>query len=600
MKLCGKILCLALALMMCFSLCISAFAAEGDTPGAGGDPTPSAAAEQTGSITLSNAAPGETYKLYKMLDLVSSNPQYIYETINGERVRIDVGQYSYKIEPTWAGFFASDAAKVYFTETLDSDNNPTGYVTWKINPYTGTDVVNFTQIALKYAQDHANDADAATKVVPTATYECPKNDTGDRISYVFDNLDLGYYLLDTSLGSLCTLNTTNPDISVIDKNAIPTNDKLVEEGATWGKENDAAIGDVVKFQSNVAFSSGLDHLTFHDKMDAGLTFINNTAEHPVKVVLDATTSSKAQNGKATELVKGKHYNIVTTELETDTTSDKYGQQVPLKDGCTFHIEFIRTEEPTDGTAKVEDFFDLIETGDHTLTVTYAATLNENANIGSAGNKNTSMLSYGENNNFTKGSTTTTRTWQVPVFKYTAQGGTTKGLSDTKFTISLNRDGTGALPLVKEADKQVQKTDDAGDPMFEADGTTPIYESWAVYRLATAKEVADGVATTTEIVTPESGKFWIQGLDSTTYYLTETEAKAGYNKLDKPVTIVMKNDGTFTKNETSANWIAIRNNAGSILPSTGGIGTTIFYVVGGILAVAAVVLLVTKRRMNAAA
>lgn len=458
-------------------------------------------------------------------------------------------------------------------------------ITWAKPQQLGSDVVNFTQLALKYAQEHTSE------ISPVATYNCPANDTGARTSHTFSDLDLGYYLLDSSLGALCTLNTTNPDIEVIDKNAIPTNDKTVQEGSTWGKESYAAIGDVVKFQSNITFESGLDNLTFHDSMDPGLTFID-TAENPVKVILDADASSRVANGRAVELKRDQHYKIVTTELETDNTSDKYNQQVPLKDGCDFHIEFIRTEQPTDGSVKVEDFYDLIATGNHTLTITYSAILNDNAVVADEGNKNTSKLSYGEKGNYTKDSTTTTKTWRVPVYKYATENGTTVGLSDTKFTLSTNADGSGPIQFVKENDWERDITDGAGNT---------VKEKWSVYRIATKEEIADtNVTKTTEIVTPVSGRFWLKGLDAATYYLTETEAKDGYNLLDKPVTIVVNNDGTIKKNETSASVINIQNNAGSKLPSTGGIGTTIFYVVGGILAAAAVVLLVTKRRMNTAA
>ena len=100
---------------------------------------------------------------------------------------------------------------------------------------------------------------------------------------------------------------------------------------------------------------------------------------------------------------------------------------------------------------------------------------------------------------------------------------------------------------------------------------------------------------TVLTTGENGKIEIDGLDADTYYLREVEAPAGYNKLaeDKKVTITGATDETtYTTVVTKIN-----NQSGTELPSTGGIGTTIFYIVGGVLVVGAVVLLVTKKRMN---
>ena len=88
---------------------------------------------------------------------------------------------------------------------------------------------------------------------------------------------------------------------------------------------------------------------------------------------------------------------------------------------------------------------------------------------------------------------------------------------------------------------------------------------------------------------------LNGLDAGTYYLEETKAPDGYNKLTDPVTVTITEDGKV--NETANGTVYVSNNAGATLPSTGGMGTTLFYVIGGGLMVAAVVLLVTKKRME---
>lgn len=118
----------------------------------------------------------------------------------------------------------------------------------------------------------------------------------------------------------------------------------------------------------------------------------------------------------------------------------------------------------------------------------------------------------------------------------------------------------------------------------------------------------------EITTGDTGVFTFTGLDSGTYYLVETAAPAGYNQLTKPIEVTItgtdstnQEKGSVTykdladtdANEMTAtnNQVKVENKAGSLLPSTGGIGTTIFYVLGGILVVGAGVLLITKKRMS---
>ena len=159
---------------------------------------------------------------------------------------------------------------------------------------------------------------------------------------------------------------------------------------------------------------------------------------------------------------------------------------------------------------------------------------------------------------------------MDVFKYTKDGETEKALADAKFTLSKNGDGSNPIALVSKGNN--------------------------VYRVAKTGETD----TVTEITTDATGKFTIKGLDADTYYLTETAAPAGYNKLAGPVTIVIGENGVVngtTEAPQGVDEVKVLNQSGAELPSTGGIGTTIFYVVGGVLVVGAAVLLVTKKRME---
>ena len=128
-------------------------------------------------------------------------------------------------------------------------------------------------------------------------------------------------------------------------------------------------------------------------------------------------------------------------------------------------------------------------------------------------------------------------------------------------------------------------------------------AWTENAHDSAKDIKASVFTT-----PENGKFSIIGLDADTYYLEEIKAPAGYNALAEPIKVVITAEfnnqtnvgtATVTYNEKFTGEVKIENKTGVELPTTGGIGTTIFYVVGGILVLGAAVLLITRKRMSKA-
>ena len=482
MKLTNKLAGILLALAMVLGIAATAFA-EGET----------------GSITIYDAAVGQTYTIYQILDLESYNNK--------------AGAYAYKATTAWNTFINSVAIKGIYVE-VDAQ----GYVTWKGN----ADAAAFAKLAQKYAKDNSI-ANQGSVTATTTTVS-------------FNGLDLGYYLVDTTLGTLCSLDTTNPDVVMEEKNEAPTNVKTVQEDSTgaWGATNDADIGQVVNFKSTITAQPGAENYVFHDKMSEGLTYKGDA-----KVYTDETMMQ--------ELAAG-NYMVNANPTDSDT----------------FDITF------------TQDYLNTI-TAATKLYVKYSATLNENAKVGLEGNLNASKLSYGEINKETgkPGSTTPpsetkTYTWDVDVFKYTMNGETEKALAGATFTLRKNADGSNPIALVSEGNN--------------------------VYRVAKTNETV----TVTEITTDATGKFTIKGLDADTYYLTETAAPAGYNKLAAPVTIVIGENGVVngtTEAPQGVDEVKVLNQSGTELPSTGGIGTTIFYIVGGVLVVGAVVLLVTKKRMN---
>lgn len=141
-----------------------------------------------------------------------------------------------------------------------------------------------------------------------------------------------------------------------------------------------------------------------------------------------------------------------------------------------------------------------------------------------------------------------------------------------FTLSKTADGANLIKLVSDGNDAT-----AGD----------------IYRVAKA----DDANTVTEVTTPASGKFTIKGLDADTYYLTETQQPAGYNKLSAPITVVIDENGNITVGANNVDEVKVENNTGSILPSTGGSGTTLIYILGAILVLGSSVVLITKKRMR---
>ena len=458
MKHAKKFASLLLALVMVFALATTAFAAG------------------TNSITVEGAQEGETYKLYKMLDLIVNESNTAY---------------SYTVNTEWKDFFTTGAGKDY----VDIDSQ--GYVTWKESKKDSASMEAFGK--------------AAAAAVSGKTVVATQTPTADG-SFTFANLDAGYYLITSSNGTLAIVDTTptNPAATVNEKNPDHTLDKQVQEDSdsSWGKANSAQIGDTVNFKTTITVKKGAKNLIMHDKMEDGLSF-------------------NADSVAIASLTKGTDYTVVTTGLT---------------DGCTFEIRF------------EQSYLDTI-TADTTLTVTYNAVLNKSADI-TNGEKNDAKITWGDASN-TEWSETVTKTYQFDILKYAANDIEKNPLAGATFQLKDANDNV--VKLVKVSDTE--------------------------YRVANGNEAG----AVDEFTTVASGKIVIKGVDLDKYTLVETAAPAGYNKLKDPVEVTVP--------ETNALTVEVPNASGTELPSTGGMGTTIFYVLGSILVIGAAVLLVTKKRMS---
>lgn len=506
MKLIKKIAAIMFAFMMVVSMSCNVKADDITTPATG-----------DGTIKINNAIPGQTYKIYKILELESYNPT--------------TKNYAYKVTSEWKNFVDGDGS-TYLTKVDGTD-----YVNWVgDSSNNGEHVKTFAEKAIAYAKDVNNN------INPLQTNE---NVTSNTVT--FNNLPLGYYLVDSSVGTLCSLDTTKPAATIQEKNGVPSVDKIITSGGVvfnGGKSNSANIGDKVYFKTTITTQPGAQNYVLHDKMTEGLTFDENSVN--VSLHKKATSDEKT-------LTKTKDYSVDTTNLES--TGPK----------CTFHINF--TKELCDGLK-----------ADDTITVTYSATLNENAVIAGKGYENETWLKYGDSQN-TQHKTTTTKTFEMIVFKFYIDkndSNTEKGLAGATFKLTKDSQDAVNIGFVKTSNET--DTDD-------------------VYRVAKRGETG----TVATITSPKSGKFTIQGLGAGTYYLTETKQPDRYNKLSGPVTVVIDKDGQVKVKNGDAydevTQVKVENKSGTVLPSTGGMGTTMIYLVGAVLVLGSGVVLATKRRVK---
>lgn len=364
--------------------------------------------------------------------------------------------------------------------------------------------------------------------------------------------DPGYYFVDSSLGALCILHTAADTVTVNEKNALPTLAKTVQEDSTnqYGANANADFNQEVNFKLTVGvgteFSAGLGTgndagFVITDTLPAGMTY---------------KTDSLGING----WTKDTDYTI---DYETKTTGDVL--TITLK------------------SAKLKTLASAA-----TFDITYVATLDQDAVVAGAGNTNKATLTY--NNYTTTEVQTTVYTYQIggesedgPIFKK-VDGTTQEVLAGVEFILS------------KDVTAGSQTT--TYYAVLDEIKTGETVTGYKLNRWSTTKSDA------TKIVTDAKGGILVQGLDADTYILTETKTLDGYNLLTNTITVVIDNNGNVTYKLTGtqgdgAATITVENNTGAELPSTGGIGTTVFYVIGGILMAGAVILLITKKRMNSA-
>ena len=503
--------------------------------------TANAADNATLTVSTTDAKfAGKTVNAYKMFSA----------TVSGDGKAV-----SYTLTDEWKPFF-KDSTASGLTDVTDANVNDkaNGYV----SKLTGKDLAAFATKASNWAQAKTNNIKAA------ATATVSTGATNGNYTATFNGLDYGYYVvavpgatLANASGQYATLvSVDRTNVTANIKGDLPTVDKKVQVDGTGKDATDAKIGDSLTFTltSTIPDMSAYDTYTFNfkDTLSKGLTF-----ERVTSVTVD---------GVAAPLTVGTDYTVTTPTASNNT--------------LTVAMNDFKNKQQANAGKKI--------------TVTYTATLNENAVVGGAGNTNSAKIQY-SNDPSTNGtgesepSKVRVFTYGFTVDKYTGDkhDNAATRLAGAEFTLAL-KNGT-AISFVQVA---------AGNETTNA-----------VYRVAKAGETG----TTTTITTPANGKVDFRGLKNGEYTLTETKAPAGYNKLASAIGVEVngKNDGTeamgatviikYNNNngsvydQTASNGIIpVQNKSGAILPGTGGMGTIAFTVIG-VLVIALGVAWTLKRK-----
>ena len=501
MKHARKLASLLLALVMVFALATTAFAQDVTVTGG------------TGSITISNAAKGETYTIYKLFDATVS----------------------------------ADGSSIAYTGNVP--DSLTDYFTADANDY-----ISATPAA-KEGENMSEGLKTALKAwTETATAAATAESDGSALN--FQGLAYGYYVVTTTQGDqVISVDSTMPNVTIVDKNSSTPKD--LSKAAS---SNDVFIGDTVtytvSFKTSNYYGAGADakkivSYTIEDTLPDFLSSVNVTS-------------------------------IIVDNDGSDTTTD---DRTPLTAQFTDKKIVIKWYDET------ENKF-LYDNG-ATVTITYTAVVTDKAAIDGNGNTNKVTLTW------------TTEGSEQP---------DPNNKIDTEETIytyaialkKVNNKGV-ALPNAEfEFPFYVKSDADATDGAYIYAGTDP------------------DTGLTNRITTPDSGVIVVKGVKPGSYPITEVTAPAGYNKLTAPVTVeAVKTSSTSTHttvyldkdgkvvtdvsakeievkvdiDNIAATAVVVVNKAGTELPSTGGMGTTVFYVLGTVLVLGAVVLLVTKKRMN---
>ena len=459
----------------------------------------------SGTITIGNANAGQTYDAYRVFDFVPADEGNLQDS--GGIYKL-ASKFSGLPSYTYDNDGSSVAMSSFFT-VGDNDILDTSGLA------TEDDVKVFGKAVLAYVKANgiANDGSTTASEEGVATISVS---------------EYGYYVVDSSLGSAVSVNTTKPDAAITEKNSAPEIKKSVTDATNKSTVysdntgNDAQIGDTVEFTIAADLKRGGENYAIVDTLTPGLTLVD---------VQDSNISFS--NGDLAYTIDNAYV-------------DENGNK-------GFKITF-------EGEPKA----------DTTATVVYQAVVNKDAVVASEENINEAFLIYG-NGTETTHVTTKTMTYPLQIKKIARGDNSGKVLPGAEFQV------------IREFDNSVVKLTKVSDTEYKVD----------------PEGTVEAIVTVTE--TPVT----VEGLNAENYVLVETKAPQGYNLLESSVTVggtESKHAQQVTVSNTSkagaVQVATVEDGTGLTLPSTGGIGTTIFYIIGGILVVAGIAYFIVRRKADA--
>lgn len=506
--------------------------------------TPAFAEGSNGTITVTSANPefkDKTITVYQMFNETGTGDSAHYELVDtwGTFFKTPVGQGGVGLSGT--GDELSDAAYTYIKGLEESE------------------LPAFAKKASDWAKDTSHSITGKTSggaVLSGSSYAATVSD-----------LAYGYYVVSPEAGSTPTTEGTyanrGTDAILVNvnsatgvtqelKSTYPTLTKQVENedgtDKTPGSHASAQVGDTLTFTLTSTIPVMTEYTSydfiFHDTLSSGLTFQKDSVE----VYVDGSKLDNAENADFTV---------------AEPTGEDGGQ-------LTVTMNDFKTRQQANAGKEIK--------------VVYKATLNKNAVTDDVTTATTNDAYLEYSNDPSTDGTGHTNHDKVYVYDFEFTLNKTDGtnpLGGATFTLKDNAQPATTISLI-----QVQPGDD----------TNP-----AIYRVAEAGESS----TTTNVVTPESGKVIIRGLEAGTYKLTETDAPEGYNKVEGDITVTIT--ATYSEDGTLASWkvnedgtnheVEVENHAGTLLPSTGGMGTVIFTVVGVAIVVCGAVWYVRRSKAN---
>ncbi len=571
---------------------------------------------KTGTITLETTSSGQSYYAYQLFK------GDVTTTADGEKVLTNIGWGNGITPNSLCAYLISDrhalgkcfGERILYKDAILREEDEDDY-----DYNLEDDAVAQNIVTILSSNELANDDKKLfAKIAATAAEKSGEKKTllteqksadGKTTGYTASGLEPGYYVvtdgkaMNISGGSIPNLVLVDAEgTTITPKSAVPTVDKEIVADNEEKSAVTASIGDTVEFKLTGTLPYDYDAYStytyeFQDTLSTGLTYNDD-----VKVYVKNGEEDEVEiKGYTVNKASDTSINVTFTDLKSGVTAAEEGQTVTIDK-------------------------------DSKIIVKYSATLNANAEIGTAGNANNVKLKYSDDTSSDE--TGTTPESYVKVY--------TTGLRLEKIDAATKKALTGATFTIESTDKRVgvrvnytytadetgtyYKLTDTGTYTTTAptDDTKSKYEvseegteNYVKYTRTEVTAKADESASETKATATvgDDGVLVIKGLGAGSYTITEITAPSGYNLLTDPISITIE-EKNVTKD--SCEWTVLNNGAeianpnsdglytfqvankqGSTLPSTGGIGTTLFYVVGVLLMTGAAIILVIKKRRSSA-